>query len=302
MVAEERSFTKAANKLIIAQPSLSIFISKLEHRLGRELFDRSVTPLRLTPAGEEYVQMAQRVLALEMQTERRLQNMGDEQEYGRIVVGATAHRGQSILPRAVKQFRNKHPKYEITLRELKHGQILKSVDSGELDLCLALGPVDESKYNSVTILKEEETLLVVPSGFPINKEVTIAEPEGNRSHPTVSLGEFQDLPFVVVSEGYYTRLLLHDLCWRDGFHPKIAVESGSPEMCRALVLAGIGVTILPASTIDFANNNPKVVVYSLNQDYERRNVIVIYRKNHNLSEAAVDFLDILRGMTFTGTN
>ena len=112
-VAEERSFSIAAKKLYIAQPSLSQFISKVEKEVGYELFDRMATPLKLTAAGEVYVKTAQEILNLKHAMENRLRDMGKAQ-YGKLAVGVSPYNG--LMPSALKQFFDTFPNCKVTSR------------------------------------------------------------------------------------------------------------------------------------------------------------------------------------------
>ena len=130
-LAEEKNFTKAAKRLIIAQPSLSQYISKLENELGHTLFDRTTTPLRLTVAGELYVEMARRILDMEAQTEKCFNDMQNNQ-YGRLIIGAAPHRSRCVLAGRIPRLLEKYPNYSIVLREYPYYQMMKSLDNGDI--------------------------------------------------------------------------------------------------------------------------------------------------------------------------
>jgi len=295
-VAEERSFTKAANKLLIAQPSLSQYISKLEQDLGHELFDRSETPLVPTAAGQIYVEAARRILDLEIQTEKRLRNMNDEQ-YGRLVIGTVAHRGQCILPAASKQFFDKYPNYEVIIHELMNKPIVKLMDNDELDICITTLPIDVCKYGYVNVRKEEGLLLAIPEKFPINNTLSKVHDDSGSPYPSIDLSELRGEPFVLTEETSLTYKLAYDLCWHAGFRPKVVLRCATSELCRRIATKGVGITILPAIVLEYTDNSKGLILYRLNYEYEKQTTVAIYRKNSRLSNAAKYFLDIMGSAT-----
>ena len=292
VLAEEQNFTKAAKRLFIAQPSLSQYISKLEQELGHTLFDRSTSPLRLTVAGELYVEMARRILDMEMQTEKCLNDM-QEGQYGQLIVGAAPHRSRCILSRHIKGFLAKYPHYDVVLRECSYQQMMKSLDMGELDFCIVTAPINEGKYN-VEVIMEEDILLAVPKAHPIHQQFSSFLRKDFSSYPIVDLSNFRDMIFLTVGKGNGMYELTYDLCWEAGFRPRKTIECGSFDVCRDLVEDGVGVSLLQSSIIEYNNNRNGIQCYRLLQSPPSRKVAAVYRKKGYLSNAAQDFIDMLK--------
>lgn len=292
-LAEEKNFTKAAKRLIIAQPSLSQYISKLENELGHTLFDRTTTPLRLTVAGELYVEMARRILDMEAQTEKCFNDMQNNQ-YGRLIIGAAPHRSRCVLAGRIPRLLEKYPNYSIVLREYPYYQMMKSLDNGDMDLCIATAPFDDVKY-VVEEIMEEEILLAVPREHPVNQHLTIlSEPDGNSPYAAVDIAEFRDMLFLTVNEGNGMYDITFDLCWEAGFRPRKTIECGSFDVCRDLVEAGVGVTLLLSSIAEYGDNQRGLQCYRLVQAPPPRKIAAIYRKKHYVPNAVQDLIEILK--------
>ena len=116
MVAEEKSFSRAAEKLFIAQPYLSQYIQKIEKEIGVKLFDRSCTPLKLTYAGEQFAKKARQILQLDSNLLQQMKDFTEERR-GQITLGISPVRGAYILPIVLPAFRDRFPQVEISLYE-----------------------------------------------------------------------------------------------------------------------------------------------------------------------------------------
>jgi len=293
-VAENRSFTAAANQLMIAQPSLSQFINKLELELGQKLFDRSSSPLHLTLAGEIYVETARRMLDMEAQMRQRLQDISGGKK-GRLSIGASSHQSLYTLPRVIQRFLELYPYYEVIIREQQPQHFrMQLLIEGELDLCLLDTPVDEEKFDWVEMLVEN-FILAVPLDHPINDSLTImADKKAEGLYPMVDLRELQSVPFITVNEKYSLHWLFKDLCKQSGFEPRKVVECDSTQLCQTMVALGIGAAVLHSSCAHYGDFQQKLRYYTILQEYQIRKIGLVYRKNAYLSMAARSFIDIMK--------
>lgn len=292
-LAEERSFTKAAKRLYVAQPSLSIYISKLEQELGHQLFDRSASPLRLTIAGEMYVEMAHRILEMEKQTQKALNDMSHT-PHGHLMIAASAHRNRCIVSPHLKAFLDKYPHYNITLQDCSHPQMIKLLETGDADFCVMNMQQNQNKYHMEPLL-EEEVLLAVSAGHPINRTVKILNSDG--AYPTVDLAQFQDMTFLTVNEGNNLYQLTQDLCWESGFRPQKLVQCSSLDVCRDLTEDGVGVSLLQSSVISYRDYRSGLTCYRLVQAPQKIRIAAVWKKKQYLSIAAQDFIEIIQHST-----
>ena len=293
MVAQERNFTEAARKLYITQPSLSQYIQNLEKEIGVQLFERSITPLQLTIAGKAYVEMARRVLDLENQFDTHLKDIIDEQ-YGKLVVGATTFRSLQILPKVIKAFTESYPNYEIEVRDQAPVVLIDMLDKGEIDLCITKIPDNTKKYNAVYIMTEE-LLLAVPKNHPVNAELKILrELRPGISFPVIDLADLKGISLVTTNRNEQHYREVESLFKQVGFMPRVIVECDSSELCHEMVCKGVGAAIIQSTHIRSPYLSEWIRYYAIHQDYPSLHLVALFRKHQYISHALRCFIDLIK--------
>ena len=167
-VAEEKSFSKAAQKLYIAQPSLSQYIQKLEQQLGVQLFDRSTNPLRLTYAGELYAETAKNILNLKDQLTNQMEDISNFKK-GRLTIGLSAFRSTYVIPKILPLFHERFPGIDIVLMEGNSVKLEDLAIKGITDISIMTLPIKENFFSYEPIFIEK-ILLAIPMQHPASKE------------------------------------------------------------------------------------------------------------------------------------
>ncbi len=236
-VAEELSFTRAAERLHMAQPPLSTQMRALERALGVELFDRSRRAIALTAAGEVLLGEARRLLVQVEQALAATTRAGTG-EVGRLTVGFVPSASLGPLPELLREFRGRHPGVELFLRELPPDDLVAGLHSGALDLAVLYLPVAEPALAELTIAREP---------------LVAALPEGHRlasARSALRLASLRAEPFVLPARhhmpGLHARVL--ESCRRAGFEPRAVQDDvWLLQTVLGLVAAGLGVALVPAS-------------------------------------------------------
>lgn len=283
-IAAERNFSRAADKLHIAQPSLSQQLSKLEKELGVLLFQRNTSSVELTHAGEKFVEQAQAIIDA---VELLRQEMSDISQLrtGRVVVGSMPITGAHLLPHVLPVFKSKYAEVEITLLEDSSMNLEKLTASGQTDLSLLSLPL-EIPTLAYEVLGEERIDLAVPPEHPLAARSVL----GIRT----SLHELKNEPFIVLKEGQGFRKMTVELCREAGFEPQIVFESNNMETVQSLVATGMGVTLVP-HFIARAPRSEFVPVYlPLADPVPSRTLVVAYRRGRYLSRAAEAFIETFK--------
>ncbi|WNS44547.1 LysR family transcriptional regulator [Paenibacillus sp. MMS20-IR301] len=288
-IAAERNFSRAADKLHLAQPSLSQQLSKLEKELGVLLFQRNTSSVELTHAGEKFVEQAQAIIDA---VELLRQEMSDISQLrtGRVVVGSMPITGAHLLPRVLPVFKNKYSEIEITLLEDSSMNLEKLTASGQTDLSLLSLPL-EIPTLAYEVLGEERIDLAVPPDHPLAPRSL----QGIRT----SLSELKDEPFIVLKEGQGFRKMTVELCREAGFEPQIVFESSNMETVQSLVAAGMGVTLVPRFIARAPRSEFVPVYLPLAEPVPGRTLVVAYRRGRYLSRAAEAFIETFKD-TVTG--
>ncbi|MEA3142553.1 MAG: hypothetical protein QOK23_4722 [Gammaproteobacteria bacterium] len=236
-VAEELSFSRAALKLHVAQPSLSIQIKALEEEVGARLFERDKRHVSLTPAGRRFRGRVAELISLvdtakseARSTERGLQ--------GTIDVGYTAlSMFSTALPDAIRKYRQLAPDVVITLRELPSLEQLHELGERRLDVGV-LRKVDVVAPKGIAIVEWYRTPLVAA----IQKDHPLAAEE------SLSLSELENEAFIMYPRGAGTGIYWQvlELCTAAGFRPRTVREVLESSTMIGLVAAGVGIAIVPA--------------------------------------------------------
>lgn len=233
-VAEELHFSRAAERLGIAQPPLSRQIQDLEAELGFLLFERSRPRVGLTAAGTVLLEHARRVfetIDAGVRDARRT-SVG---ERGRVNVGYPSSLAYSGLTELLRAFRGRFPDVDVGLRELPPAAQIEALKAGQIDVGFVRGPVDDAALAS-EIARRETFVLALPLDHPLAKKKNIAL-------SSVALEPFVFFPRER-GPAFFDQLLA--LCHEAGFEPRIAHEAPLLDVL-SLVAAGFGVSIVPSS-------------------------------------------------------
>ena len=279
-IAAERNFSRAAEKLHIAQPSLSQQVSKLEKELGVLLFKRSTNSVELTHAGTVFVNRSQQIIDMVEQLRQEMEDLAELRK-GRVVVGSVPVTGAHVLPDVLPAFRSAYPNIEIVLVEETSKKLEELTVSGSTDVCLMSLPIEDPALAWQPVI-EEEICLAVPPDHPLaaNKE----------QNALVSFQDLKNEPFILVKKGQGFRAIADRLCSDAGFVPQIVFESGNIETVQALVAAGMGIAFVPRMVIRGDWNGRSPVYFSL-EGKPTRTLVLAYRKGRYLSNAAEAFIE-----------
>jgi DNA-binding transcriptional LysR family regulator len=237
-VADTRHFTRAAERVRVAQPSLSQQIRALERDVGAELFHRIRGNLSLTEAGETLLPFARRILADTESAYQAVREL-DELGRGRVRLGATPSLCTGLLPAMLAGFRSAYPGIELTLHESGSRDLQTDLSEGALDLALIVDSRlrDQSLLSTQPLLIEE---LVVISALDRPAPVRRAR---------MRISDLNGKPLVMFRRGYDLRDATVNACRAEGFEPTFAIEGGEMDAVLALVRAGMGIAVVPSTVV-----------------------------------------------------
>ncbi len=233
-VAEEASFTRAADRVHISQSGVSAQIRQLEHDLGAALLDRSGRGSTLTAAGSAAIGPARAVLAAAGAVRQAVDEVNGLLR-GRLVVGMVTACTVTPLFAALAAFHQSHPGVDISLLEGNSDMLTAQVRTGLADLALigsAGAPPDD--LEALTIISEP-LAAAVPPGHPL------------AGRDRVTLADLAGYPIVSLPEGTGVRAVFDQSCLADGVRPDIALQASAPGTVADLAVRGLGVAILSQS-------------------------------------------------------
>ena len=235
VLAEELHFGRAAERLAMTQPPLSLAIRSLEDELGVRLFERTRRRVALTHAGAAFLEEAQVLLARADQAVEQAR-AADRGEVGRLTVGFMAATAYTVLPMVLRDFAASYPAVRLAVRELTLPQQYEALRRGDIQVGLVRPPVLDAELDAEVIL-EEPLVIALPAKHRLASRARIAAKQ--------LAGE----PFVMFQRG--PGLVLHDLvtrfCLGVGFTPRVVQEASQTHVVVGLVSAGIGLALVPES-------------------------------------------------------
>jgi DNA-binding transcriptional LysR family regulator len=279
-LAEEHSFTRAAEREHIAQPAMSQQIRRLEGEVGLELVDRTTRRATMTDAGHTLVARARRALAEVEAAQSELELIRGVQR-GRVTVGVMHTMGPVDIGGALAAFHERHPGVELTVREYSSEELADLLRVDELDLAF-LSVTDRIERRALGLLQllSEELVVVLPQGHRLAER------------PELRMSDLASERFISFREGSRLRELLMAAGEQAGFTPQVMLESNESRRIRRLVERGMGVAILPRS--DAEEPGAEVAVARLTEPSLTRDITLAWREDRRQPPAAAEFQALAR--------
>lgn len=281
-VAETLHFTRAAERTHVAQPTLSHQIAALESDLGAPLFVRRPANVELTAAAIELLPVARRILA-DADNARRVVAEVTDLKRGRVRLGATPSLCTGVVAPVVARFHRSFPDVAIVIEEGGSRDLQARLGAGELDLTLLVDSgAGERDGLDAESLFDEELVVISSARLP---------PPTRR--PRIAIAELRSKQLVMFRRGYDLRESTLAACRSAGFEPRLATEGGEMDAVLALVAAGVGIAVVPASTA----TGDRFRVTPIQAPGLQRSVELVRRAGVPLSPAADALASRLRAIT-----
>ena len=263
-VARELHFGRAAGRLFVTQPALSLAIKKLEEELGATIFERRQAQIELTALGEQIVHQAQRVLE-EAEQIKVLAAQGKDQLNGLLRFGVIATVGPYILPDLVPLLNARAPKMPLELEENLTQNLVGMLKNGKLDVIMIALPFEEPGILT-SALYDEPFQAVVPVGHPWQKKKLLDSRQLD--------AEKVLLPHA----GHCFRQQVLDACPELSRSDAGGWQGNSLETIRQMVVSGLGITVLPCSALTPKYQNKRLIAIKLADPAPGRRIGLAWRR------------------------
>lgn len=283
-IAHQRSFTRAAGRLHMAQPALSQQMKNLESELGTPLFIRGRKEVQLTAAGKAFLPRAEGLLA---QAEAAKAAVSDVAQLrgGKLTIAAIPSVSACLLPEVIQRFSKQHGQVALQLIEDSSERVADSVESGQADIGFLQLPASKSAFKVQPLITEPFVLLV-------------GETHALARQKSVLLRQLSAESFIFYKGRARDTAL--ESCRKSGFEPHIVCESGELETVRALVAAGLGLAIVPRLA---AGNLPATILtVGIREPKMQRQIAAVWQKGSVLSPAAGTLLQLATSLLSQGSN
>ncbi|EFM12937.1 transcriptional regulator, LysR family [Paenibacillus curdlanolyticus YK9] len=282
-VAERGSFSAAAQALHMTQPAVTMQVQSLEDYFGTKLLQRSTKKIELTEAGRALLPYAQRSMELIRETDAAMAAFTSKLK-GRLQLGASLTIGEYILPRLLGPFGKEYPQVSISMKVMNTAQIIDDITSHQLNFGLIEAPVNHPEMLMEKVLSDE-LVLITAKDHPLSK----------MDHVTIS--DAVQYPFVLREQGSGTRLVMEEQLKAKEIDPnalEIVMELGSTGAIKSAVEAGVGISIVSASSVKHEVALGLIRVIPLSDVQFKRHFYAIQLKSALLPISAVTFLTFLR--------
>ena len=279
-LAQERSFSRAAKKLFVVQPTLRQAIGILEEELGTKLYVRGSSPLMLTPAGSIFVKWAQETLKSQGDTTRQIAELTK----GRTWLGISLTYSLSMIhtPRLVPAFTALRPDCLLDIWERNSTNAQKIMEDSQ-DIHLMVGSLfDPAPILQSEFLCHEPLVLTMPADHPLC-------PDGDR----LSFSTLREMPFLQLANNRSSAIRLNTICADYGFTPQIRMKSNGYNAVMDMVNAGLGCALVPADFVAW-RALPNVRAFPIEHPDNSRTLHMAWRKDSYISQDMATMMDLIR--------
>ena len=265
-VAKMSNFRKAAQKLQVSQPTLTLQIAAMEEEMGMQLFDRSRAGTLLSPAGRDLLPLARDILEHYQQLTDIAEGRGSELA-GTFRMGVSPTIGPILLPKVLPQLHKRYPGLQLHVREDIPKQLEAGLEEGKYDIILTVLPM-YAGANKIRPLFTEPLKVVVLAEHPLaNKQ-------------KLNGRDLLQQPMLSIDETHHMHKQIMGLCDRYGARLLRQYECNSLSAMRLMLLMGMGIAILPALFIQAElDKSDNVKIFTLEDEPLTRTHIAMWRKN-----------------------
>jgi DNA-binding transcriptional LysR family regulator len=271
-VAEQHSFSRAAETLFLSQPGVSLQVKALERSVGMRLFEKAGRTLRLTPAGEELYAYSEKIFALLSETQLVMEELHGARR-GAIKVAASTTAGIYVVPAALGAFHRRNPAIKLTLDVVNRFTVQEHLLNDEIDLAV-MGLIEDAHDLEVAKFVPNQLVVIAPPGHPL------------ASRQRIPLAELAGELFLLREKGSGTRTDIEHIFARAEAPLKVGMELRSSGAIKQAVAADLGISVMPRSAIELELLTERVVILDVAGFPIQRHWSLARRKGRHLSSAA----------------
>lgn len=297
-VYQTQSFSRAAERLYISQPALSTAIQREEAYWGCTFFDRSKSPIELTPEGKYLINAIERMKEIQTDVESYFERL-NAGKLNSLNIGAPAFFCTYILPSIVKSFKNIYPDCKVNVVEGSDKDLWNGLQTGAIDCCIS---VENGASNMITMpLIKESIVLAVPKSYKVNHKLvqyqldqTAMETRWYIKDSCIGtpIQEFNNYPFLLLNKGNDMRKRAYSIFREGKIEPQVFMTLEQMTTSFYMVVGGMGISFVRAGFIQYKNED--VCFYKVNSKFTVRNVNLIIKKNKPASPQLNIFIQHLK--------
>lgn len=300
-IYKQGSFTRAAEKLFISQPSLSAAIKNIEKNLGADLFERNGRGIKLTEVGKEYIAATEKIINIEKDFANKVNDIFNL-DIGHIMVGGTNYLSSYILPKVINRFTYLYPNIEVTLIEANSSNLCNMIKNEQIDIIIDSFDENMEEYQGYSLFSER-ILLCVPEDREINnklKEFQIFpdsiynDTVDLNNIPSVPIEVFKDEKFILLKNGndMYNRAI--NIFDKGNINPNVVFRVDQLNISYALVASGMGVCFATDTLFKYGKFRKNVFLYNVGEEQCNRTLYIAHKKNKYCTRAMSEFIKVAK--------
>ncbi|MGL4653798.1 LysR substrate-binding domain-containing protein [Cetobacterium sp.] len=282
VISEEKSFSKAAKKLFISQPSLSQYVSNLEAELGIKIFDRNKYPITLTSSGKIFIKNIKEMLNLKGKMLRDINNHSTK-KVDSLKLGISPFRSPYILPLILPEIKKFYPNIKLIIIEKTAKELEKLLEKEEIDIALTSLPLINKSLDFLKFYTEETFLITPKDNFYTNLSV----------NGEISLKDLKSENFILPSKHIKIREKINSVFYNNHFFPQIYLEIEIQEAILSLIKTGLGIGFTSNMSLIHKNWKNDFYIFSLKEEKILRDFAIVYKKNRLLNEVENMLIEII---------
>jgi len=266
-LSETKHFRKAAEQCYVSQPALSMQIQKLEDSLGITLFERSNREVIITDIGREIINKAKELLLIEKEIYEIADNLKNPLS-GNLRIGAFPTLAPYIFPKIVPKIHAELNELKLFLIEEKTNNLIYKLENGEIDIALLALPIENTNLDYIELFDDYFYLAVSQNHKLASKK-------------NITYDELSNTKLLLLEEGHCLRNHALDVCSIIGINEKEDFRATSLETLRQMVIADIGITLIPEIA---KKNNDNIIYIPFIENNPKRTIAIVYRKTFHKTE------------------
>ncbi len=298
-IAKEGSFSKAAQMLYISQPALSGAIKKIEQELyGIPLFDRTVTPVALTPGGQYYLEQTRKMYEISNEIEQHFADLA-EIRTGVIDIGTSGYFCAYLLPEIIREYHRLNPKCRINVTETDASGMDAGLRSGQFHITIDVEELDSEMFESV-VLGYEYMIMAIPASFTVNeklkdyrlsRESILSRSFLKDSVPAADLSLVAGEPFLMLKKHHDSYRRGMSICAHAGFEPNIAMSFDQLQTAYNVARSGqTGIIFFRDSMLKYSEPTEKLYYYKIGDPLSKRAILVTMKRYPGVGPTVDDFV------------
>lgn len=300
----EKSFSRAAEKLYISQPSLSMTIKKLEKELGFPIFERCTKEIRPTYLGEKYIAAIEEIFLIKNSLENEIDDFLKLRK-GSVILGSTSFIASNVLPDLLREFRLKYPGIELKITVEQSSVLLSKLEKGQIDILIDNATTLNPDISYIPLLNEH-IFLAVPDHLKANGNYTENQLSANdianyiskkTTLSEIDISSFDNEEFILLNTGNKMRQIAKKIFREGGISPKVSFEFDNLATAISFAEKGFGICFITDTVIKYGNTCKNLTFYKPKTKFSDRTLYIMHKKSKYLSSAGSEFIRFLKEKT-----